>query len=86
MSWDNKYYESNRAGKQVGDWTVLQGKMLFWMGWKVVSEIHSEKTLKQRPNKGGRTIQSCVGRICKSERTLTANALSGGTLGLLKKQ
>lgn len=27
--------------------------MLFWMGWEVVSEGHSEKTLKQRPEQRG---------------------------------
>ena len=34
VSWDNKYYEGNRARKQVGKYTVTWGSMVLWMGWK----------------------------------------------------
>lgn len=59
--------------------------MPFWMGWEVVSEIRSEKTLNRRPDGGGQTVQFCVGRIWKSER-ITAKTLSGSMRGLFEEQ
>lgn len=48
MSWDNKYYESKKSEKHVWEQIVTWHKMFFWMGWDVVSEVHFEKTFKQR--------------------------------------
>lgn len=50
------------------------------MGWEVVGEIHSEKTLNRRPDGSRWTMQFCVGRICKSER-IPAKTQVGACLG-----